>query len=513
MELERIKKVFKNIWNWRTAIWLLPMVLIGWIIVQNYAPGGMLELQYTAEHGSKSISNFASKEPVRYFSSEDESGGQAVTQLITTSPLYFTLNVPRPFPKATISITYQNPDAQPVLNLGVLQSDGQYAFETMAHYSPTIEDVINSVGTSDWKSIQEGDLILLQRGKRNYLTIDEFLNDRPADNEILQYNYPVLKSEVMPGYRAQSVPLTITKSLRGSHEIFTYVGIDEQLDITFSFQDINRHEGEDSIQVHVFDFRGNEIASYIVADDGETFASGRVHNEQVLRVALAMENHGTCRIAIETNDDVFIKGISSYQHLLMFHDSIYLTDNAEYQDILGDKIITPTTLFSDAPSISARTSHNDGLQTLAVGAQELALTGLHSEYEATDLTGMTKIVSPKNDVYLQGSGYFIFSQDQFFDTTFGLIPDINDVESLDGYDYIIAEYKRPEINGQWHTATATVEVPELYYSDNSVQFIITLPGLPENGRLLHVQEVSVSLEKEPITFQNFFTKIKNKLFN
>lgn len=509
--MSQIVNLLKKLLSWRSVLWLLPLILIGWIVVQNYVPRGVLEVRYTAQNGSKAITDFASKEPVQYFSSSTKAGNQKMTQLISTSPLYFTLNVPRPFPKATISMTYQNPEAQPLFKLGVLQANDQYSFEVMAHYSPLLEELLNIGDTDGWQSITEGNKLLLQRGDKKYSTIDEFNNDRPADDVMLQYNYPVLKSEALPGYRAQDTVMAITKSLRGSHEIYAYTGIDEQIDITFTFQDINRHVGEDTVKVTVYNFRGDEVANYLVNDDGETFASGRVHDEQILRVAPKTNTHGTYRILIETNDDVFIKRIESYQHLLMFNKAIYLTDNEEYKDILGNKIVSPTTLYTNATALSASTAHDDGFQTLTVGSEEFDIAESHIEYDILDLTGATKIISPANDIYIEGAGKFAFSQEQLFDPTFGLIPSINDVDSLDGFEYIIAEYKKPDIKGAWHTATATVEVPELYYSNNMVHFIITLPGLPENGRLLHVQEVSVVLEKEPITLSNFFTKIKNKL--
>ncbi len=354
-----------------------------------------------------------------------------------------------------------------------------------------------------------------QQAQPEYESIDSFFDKTPSSEKILQYNYDLITNAELPGYETMNKKTVITHALRGPHDIYTYVGKGENLDFTFTIQDINRHVGADIFTVQVYDIFGNLIEEVTAPDDGEDQRTGRVFPERRHQLLIEDIPHGTYRLKIDLpDDDIFIKKIETDQHLLMFKGNIYLADNAEYRDILLDKEFSPTTLYTTAKSIEARTAHDDGYQVLRVGRQNININETHLLYEADGLSGITPIVSPKNDVYISGKGFFAFSRDQMFDTTFGLATDVAEADIIDSYEYIIAKYPKAKQQGEWYIAAAHVEVPELYFHegiDLTANFIITMPGLPEHDRVLQVKEVRVVFHKEPIKLNNIVEKIKNKI--
>lgn len=582
MEKDRLKEIFKFI---KLAIWLIPLVFLLWILNEYLVPGGRLEIKYDVTRGSKLVRNFASKEIDKLIGTKNKLGDKDYFQLITTSPVYFDVKVPRAFQKATVSLKYQNPASQPAINLGVKQANDAFYLQPLAFEHPVLENLPDY-----WDKIQEGDLVLWQKNKEylkeeqskqktfeaikkeldgwkaeelkklvgefgfnpsnqvkknevepKKLSIDEeynqklaklteenkvaerpkpafsslsdFLSNLPAQEKIVRYNFSLTKYLQLADYKKNYWTIEINKSLRGKHEIYTYVGQDEDLNFTFIIQDINRHAGEDIFKVTVFNNQDEKVKEISLSDDGGVDASGKASPERTLQVLIEGIPHGLYRLVIDAPDDIFIKKIVTFQHLFAFKGNLYLTDNEEYKDILGDKKSEPTTVYTNSTAIKAITSHPASFQTLQVGLANLTIDKLLIPKEVTDLKGITSIISPENDVYLEGDGLFAFSQNQL-NMIFDPVANLDEVTNIGDYDYIIASYPQAKKEGDWSVAKTQVTTPKLYFHKNqdlTASFIFDLPGLPENKRILKIKEVDVTFEKEPITIVNFFSKTKNWL--
>jgi len=587
-ENKKTKKILIAI---KLILWCLPLLLFIWVLDKNFVPRGQLEVKYDITKESKLVRNFASKEKDKLIGTKNKPGHEDYFQLITTSPVYFDVKVPRSFQKAVVSLKYQNPNSQPAIKLGVKQANEAYYYQDMAFMHPILENL-----PDHWDKVEDGDLVLWQKNNRykeekeikqqefeekkgnldswrdeelekikieyetdykeltkeerdemdlkdllieekyqedfekiteenkveersdpKFSSLKEFLDNFPDPTTVVQYNYDLSSYLEMPGYQKSHKTIEINKSLRGQHEIYTYIGKEEDLNFIFTIQDINRHDGEDILKITVYNSQGEKVNEVSAPDDGETKATGRVFPER--RHQLLMENipFGIYRLVIDIpDDDIFIKKIETFQHLVMFKGNIYLTDNIEYKEILGDKILTPTTVYTNSSIIKARTAHENGLQILRVGKQSLLIDERHVLKEIKDLDKFTPIVSPKNDVYLEGNGFFAFSKDQLFDPQYSLVKDLDEVKDVDDYDCIFAEYPQARQVDDWLVAETSVEVPHLYIQENKdklVSFIFSLPGLPENNRVLKIKEMTIHFEKEPFTLDNFFPRIKNWLRN
>lgn len=582
MENNKLREIFKFV---KLAIWLIPLVFLLWILNEYFIPGGRLEIKYDVTKSSKLIRNFASKEADKLIGTKNKLGDKDYFQLITTSPVYFDVKVPRAFQKATVSLKYQNPASQPVIKLGIRQANQAFYYQDLAFNHPVLENL-----PEYWDKIQEGDLVLWQknkgyleekqskqktfkaikkeldkwkieelkklteefgfnpssqvkknevepkklsideeynqklaklteenkvteRPKPTFSNISDFLSNLPAQEKIVRYNFSLTKYLQPSDYKKNYWTTEINKSLRGKHEIYTYIGQDEDLNFTFAIQDINRHAGEDIFKATVFNSQNEKVKEILLSDDGGIDASGKASPERTSQVLMEGIPRGLYRLVIDAPDDIFIKKIVTFQHFLAFKGNLYLTDNGEYKDILGDKNLEPTIVYTNSTSIKATTSHQGSLQILQVGSANLEIDKLLIPKEITSLEGITPIVSPKNDVYLEGDGLFAFSQDQL-NTIFDSVANLDEVTNIDDYDYIIADYPQAKKEGDWLVAKTQVTTPELYFHKNqdlTANFIFDLPGLPENKRILKIKEVDITFEKESITIVNLFSKTKNWL--
>ena len=114
------------------------------------------------------------------------------------------------------------------------------------------------IDESDWNRIDEDGLVLLQREK-TYGSIKDFFANPPSRDDVAVYRTNLDIPYRQDDYQPTSATQTIDVSLRGHHEFKTYIK-DETLFFTFSYMDMNRDEGEDVVQVTIFNENGQPVA-------------------------------------------------------------------------------------------------------------------------------------------------------------------------------------------------------------------------------------------------------------
>jgi hypothetical protein len=564
---ERIIKITKIV------IWLTPIIILVFILNQHFVLNGKFTVHYKVSQQNPLVKNFAQKESEKLIGTKNVPGDHEYFQLITKNPLYFDVKVPRSFQTAKATIIYQNPNQQPIVQLGVKQANDVFHTVDMAYTNTTLNTLADY-----WEKIQVGPLVLWQKnqeyysnlmnknaifssrkkkldqwredeqakldeGVKNalssseisnqynqelqkitiekqvektggviYQSINDFFNNIPSRKSIVSFNYDLSNYYSLPDYQPSTSASEINQSIRGKHEIYTYLGDNEDLNYSFTFQDSNRHEGADPFIVRVYNVTGKLIKTISVSDTSSIAGDSKVSREQSKQLLISDLPHGVYRIVIDVNDDIFIKKIVTMQHLFMFKGNIYLTDSSSYKDILGGKINNPGLVYTNCKKISALTSHKENLQTLSVGSKDLRITKTNTPFESSILKDISIIVSPKNDVNIEGDGFFSFSKDSFFDSSVTIPLNLDQVTNINNYDYIIADYPQASVEGDWLSASGAIEAPFLYVdqSENSVvHFEISMPGLPESNRSLKIKEVTIQFQKEPITIKNFFSKFNS----
>lgn len=535
--VDKITKIVKIV------LWFIPILFLFWLLNKNFVPGGKLKADCAAEKCSKLIAAFATKEPEKIIG-ETKDGDRY--RLIAHDPIYFTVKTPRPFAKAKISAEFANPDSQPIFNFGALAANGAYVFKNVFSYNSLIEQL-----EKDWDLIKEDDSYLLTRPEENeneefapkahpplaesiknqemsdkkasdkkvekgpikkYSSIDEFTNNLPPLDEVRAHNYDLSDHIKLKDYKPSDKRLEINNTLRGPHEIVTYVE-NEPLDFKFTFQDINRHKGADNFSIAV-SRNGKKVFEKKVSDDGISKASGVVKDPKEVEIYLENPAFGVYAISVQAkDDDIFIKNISTRQSLVMFSNHLYFADDDEYKILEGVTSKASNVLFS-GQTLSARTSHKGALQTIMIGKKPLAVKDLNKEYEykrSKIQVGLLVASIPKSDVYLSTGGFFVFDSRQFFDPDLGAVLNLG-ADVPENINYVIAQYpKLIDLGNGWLKAEAEFSGKELHRDDKGqYNFILQIPGLPENKRILKLRNIKVEFAKEPITIFNLWTKVKTK---
>ncbi|TAN57100.1 hypothetical protein EPN15_05555 [Patescibacteria group bacterium] len=525
-----IDKVVKII---KVVLWLIPVLLVFWLFDKNFAPRGILSAKCDADKCSKLVAAFATKETDKIIGVTKD--GDRYRQ-INHDPIYFTIKTSRPFAKAKITAEFSNPDNQPVFNFGLQAANGAYVFKNVFSYNSLIEQL-----EKDWEVIKENDSYLFTRPEeiekqvlsiknqepnnknedikkvdkkpvKKYSSIDEFANNLPPLDEVRAHNYDLSDHIRLKDYKPSDKRLEINNTLRGPHEIITYIE-NEPLDFKFVFQDINRHKGADNFSI-IVSRNGNKVLEKKVEDDGISKASGVVKNPKEADIYLEKPAFGVYAISIQAkDDDIFIKKISTRQSLVVFKDHLYFADDNEYK-VLDGVVSRSSDILYSGSIISARTSHKSALQTMTVDKKSLTIKEVNKNYElkrSKTQLGLLPIAVPKSDVYLSTDGFFIFDSRQFFNPDLGAVLNLG-ADVPENINYVVAQYpKLTDFGDGWLKVEAEFSGKELY-RDNKGQynFILQIPGLPENKRFLKLRKIEVEFAKEPITIFNLWTKVKTK---
>ncbi|GEM_PF-3327721 len=583
------KIVLKTI---KAIIWLLPVFLLLWLANQYLLPLGKMKVVYDVTDPSPLVRNFASKELDRLIGTKNQKGNTDYFQLILQNPLYFDVVVPRTFQSAKVTLKYQNPDNQPVIQAGLQQANKVYYNQDLV----LSNDLLNSLAIY-WQKIEEGNIILWQKNtdfyqkhqaavtnleqkkkelskwkdrelqkindercamnlstifnkskqaelvnkeksinfeyeeKINNLyknlpdaesmsnpkfsSIADFLGSLNSlnKNSIVSYNYNLLPFFKIANYSPANTPTNISKTLRGKHEIYTYLGPQEILTFQITVQDINDNEGPDPVIVSLYNSDSKKIQEIRLEDDGQTDASGVVEPERTLQLKAEPNLEGVYSILIDVSDDIFIKNITTNLRYLSFKGRVYLADNLVYRDVLAGKDVKSTVLYTNSTSISAQTTHQANLQTIKVNNQNLTLKKIKTPVSLSGLKDISTLNIPLNDVNIQGNDFFSFDESQLFNPN---NPDLAVVskKNVDDFDFIIANYPQAKSDGDWLVATTTFDSNHMYFDrgqDLIAHFIINLPGLPENHRTLKVKSITVEFTRPPTDLSFIINKIKSYL--
>lgn len=489
----------------RTIIWLIPLGLLSWIVNRNLAIFGSLALRCTPERCDQRINNFASREPEILVGTLR--GTKEQHRVITQFPLVFDVKLFRSMNRASVTLTYQNPENEEHLRLGILTKGSKYEYYDFADHDSKIVFLENN-----WNAVREDGLTLFQKpdsSVKQYSSIEEFFDNHPDPLRIVTYNI----DPKSPMRIASYVPATTTRryenSIRGSHTMLVYLGKNEPLDIRFSIQDINRHRGKDDVTIRVL--RGaDEVSTTVLRDDGDTTASGRASTEREVHLSIPDLTPGTYRIEIQTkDDDPFVRAITSKQKYFMFERNLYLAGNQEYK-ALGSTVDDPITIFFIGKELTVRTSHESALQTISVGTKRVALTKVNKQTKITlpDTKELTPITIPIRDVELiSEGGVFVFTPENYFSIQQFAKDSLTQITDLSTHDYVFARYQQVRQNGKWAEALQTIErLPK----GHTIHFLIegTVPGEhPKNP--LRIKQLQIRLEGDSLTPRKIINLIRS----
>jgi hypothetical protein len=279
-------------------------------------------------------------------------------------------------------------------------------------------------------------------------------------------------------------------------------------------QDINRNWNEDMVNINVYKNKNNEkVYSEAILLDEDISASNEISSIKEVRVKIPDLEEGIYRVELGVNDDLLTRKIKTKQKLLIFERRLFIANSREYVPDMKDKALT---FYSTGKKLTIETSHPQSFQVVKINNQGIEISEANQKYilskDILSVEEFDTIESPKSDLYLESNGYFVFSSDNmFYPKPPNIIPiepntDVNEV------DYIIAKnYKKPELlKNDWNQAQAEFDLKDLYIDEDSkIKFLLSAPGLRDDGGEIKISKIKVILEKDPITIGNIFSKLKN----
>lgn len=476
----------------------IPIVFIFWAFYNFFAMDGYMKAEYDFGNQNAFVRNLYPK--IR-LNNIDYADGKFFQEMIL-NPVYFDVKVPVNFKKALVTINYKKQN-QPVIELG--GATDYYGKSYLL--KPVDNDIINNLfENTDWYALQDEDVILFQKNNaKRYLSIQEFLAEFDYSSKVALYNFPINKDFEIKNYQPKNEYWEINNSMRGYHQFYTYIK-EEALDYVFTFQDINRHKGDDPVEIQVY-YKDELIKTFELADDGKTSNYDPASEQRDLQVFVPDLTEGVYKIIINTNDDIFIRKIKTKQQYLSFINNIYLTDNAEYKDGFPELKTDPTTVYTNGDMIYAQTAHVNGLQTVKVGNNDLQVLERGEQYLLKDFEktngSIVEVKSPKNDLRLTSNTVFSFTKESFFDPEFISLRNRTSYDfDAQGIEYVLTKYLQPTQQGDWQTNTIEFNLDKFYYfKGNTLKFVLSMPEIENNQGIVTIENIKVELFREPFSLE------------
>lgn len=484
---------------------LMSFLVIGYLGDHYYAFRGRITTHYSfTNKGDQIISSFTPGS--RIDKAEKRLSDGAVYRRMHHEPVYFDVKMPRLYEKVHVSFTYDNPD-QKIIELGLSKGTSDFDFD----FQPLENKLIDA--SLDWPSLHDinEDLSLLQK-KRNYTSIQDFLLNPPMDAKIALYNYSFKPDIIIPGYQPSIEHILINEPLRGAHIFYIYAK-DEPIDITFSWQELNRSFDADAVTVQLWQ-KNNLISEDALTGDGDTTASGHLSAYKSYRLFKEGIKEGVYKIVFKATDDVVLRTIDSAQEKFVIENNIFPTAGDDITSQIPDISTHPVTLYTSGAHMQFSTPHETALQVLNVNNETVTLEKVDTpsfwDSSTTSLanSAINTIHLSEGDVKVFTNGFFAFSEESFFDPN-GNITSLTSDTDVDNIDYILfSHYTSPQRGAQWTTAEAVFDIraDHIAGGDNTLHFILSAPGLNETIQPIYIHDVTVTLEKAPFSLRDILNK-------
>ncbi|MBU1177596.1 hypothetical protein KJ903_00075, partial [Patescibacteria group bacterium] len=318
------------------------IIVLIWLLNSYFAPFGATQLVYHP----------GDKKP--FFSPGQ--GLEAPEKLLGTWQYYhpvsnpgeFFINLPRQYQDVTVELKYQS--NYPLVFLTARQQG----------FDKYITKGLEFNFTQDyWDRIENDSRLTLWQNKDQlesseiFTDVTEFTDSiseivSEQEKSLVYFNYDIPGMIRIPDYVESGETRVFDKIIRGQHKLETYLGEDENLDFKFYFQDANKQEGPDRINILV---ERDEQVFYreTLADDGDDQASNK--STGVREYSLQRDDlmPGKYTIVFDVSDDIFIRKIETKQKYFTFKDHLFLADSKQ-----------ESILFTSTAGLSFKAIHEEG---------------------------------------------------------------------------------------------------------------------------------------------------------
>jgi len=451
----------KNILKFRIFLWLILTVIIGWFVYFKIVPSGRVSYLIQAGRPNYFVGKLTPAERV-------ELNGGLV--LIKGDPVYFSLRPPRRFTQAKVTVKFKNTTDFPVLAMGLLNDKVAWNYELR----PMQNKIIDRLALV-WPEVRGQDGSRLIEREKKYDSVESFLKNPPARNEIALYDYDLNVEFKLSDYRPGKARRVIDYGFRGPYQFYTYVK-NENLNYLFDFTDLNVNADDDPVEIRVYSPAGLIY--------NKRLEDGAVAERQAdLRLANLPE--GVYRLSVIANDDIVTERIVTSQSLFSLINKVWLAG--------GGKI---PVLYTDSREVSAQTINPASLGEIKAGDGLIKLAETYRQYSVLTGKRPAAVELDKTDVIISGDGVFSFNRDGLLNPRFSDIDRNLDINQ-EKINYLVTAYQPPVQADDWLMAVAVFDLTKAYRENGKYQFIISSPGLKaedETAGELLIKEIKVELE-------------------
>ncbi len=447
----------------KKILWLVPILVIVWLLNKNLVPSGTLEAVY----------DFTKPSP---YISELRPGGRLTpiqngTQTIIDDPVFFSVRPPSQFDSAEVEVVYQNHGA-PIIELGAQVGSEDWQLDLRPVEVLALE-------SSSWHRLQDGPHLLLTKDARVKGSYGLRSMLKPSD-QFATYRYEIFHDPPQMRVTSQNTNLGI----RGRHTVY-FGAVPTRR--AFTIHEVNRNPGYDKITMQVLDeprLWGREWWS----DDGIADASGASSTERTITLETFSIPRAPFRLDIDASDDVVFDTLLGYRGPLVFGKRLYLADAAAHG---ADEM---RIVYVQGSYLRARTAHESGRQTLKVGNASLDIP-VTNQWVRTKLPGgLVPVAVPTHDVLLETDGFFSLAREQFFEPTYPALTPETDVGKLDA---ILARYDPPTRAGDWKIARAKFDLQRLFLRPDGYRFVLSLPEIKQVRGGVVMKQIRVVFRRPP----------------
>lgn len=472
---------------------LLPILLFGGLFWRYVSPSGERVVRYEMGDVSPFVQRLLPDSRVSKLMSTTH--GNAVTLL--DEPVYFSVTPPPGnFTQVKVEVAF-DPGGTPTFEIGGLENVAAQAFD----FQPLSNDLLEHLG---WSRHDLTDVAIFSRDSNSqaYQTI---LETPPNRSMVAVYRADFPTPFRLSNYQPLGAMQKFDVSLRGPHELLTYIK-HEDFGLFLTYTDVNRSFGADEGSIRVLDENGNLMTEYVIRDDGNIYDNQYPSDKKTVSLSGQNWPEGVYRIVLSGTSDIMWRSMLTPQRYLVVKNRVFIGDDVGY-------LAAPraTTVYTNADRVTAETQHTEGLQTVKVGSLGLEVSEVGGKYStAVYGTGITPVTSPVGDVKLTGEGKYAFSEQAFFDPDPVSVTAFSDLEHSQ-VNYVIAKLAPVEFENSWRVASGVFETSALALENGAYKFALSAPGLHDNLGQVSVHAVTVTFQKEPMTFTEMLLAFRHVL--
>ena len=387
---------------------------------------------------------------------------------LTSGLVYFNVPVPRGAEKINVSVRFKDNFSESLLLLGAKdQEDWHYQWHTF--FSKVLENISSEIRPNSENNIQI------------YKVDSELKNENLMEIEnssglIIASSIPINNTPNKINFSKEETQ--IKTAIRGGHTFYIYTSGDLKLYV--EKQDLNWYNGSDELTISLYDANGVKITNTTISDDGikTVQQNKKIIDAQVGELSAENLSKGVYKLVFSDFDGI-IRKIRINTDKIVIANQVYLADSNIFFEDLG----IPTALYTSFgrnASISFKTWHNQGFQTISVNNQKVKVREVINESIFNAVSGDYLLAIEKNDVIVSTPGYFAFSRDNYFEPFANrIIPFKNNYDWLNSdVDYIIVEYNPPiSKNNSWIIGEISLSLNQLYIKDNKLSMVFNTPHL------------------------------------